>query len=197
MASMTKFEVDAKDYMMRKLRSQGYGTYAKLLNNYFFNVTRDPEVMGYMEPKTNTIVVNADLDEDQVALIIRHEIMHFYLRHAIRAVEHIVKARGLDVKNLDEMTAEDIDREIYGDDTFNWAADFDISNQAYTDKDKAIVRSMHALVTEDHHSDWVNLTMEEMYDRLKEERKNKQELVYGILDDPTTFVSYEGVAYGV
>ena len=93
--AMTAFERECKDYLMRKLRSQGYGTYAKLLNLYHLNVTHNPRVAGYMDPKEGTIVVNADLDEDQVALIIRHEIMHFYLEHATRIFKKLASLKGL------------------------------------------------------------------------------------------------------
>ena len=97
------------------------------------------------------------------------------------------------------MTAEELNKEIYLDpeQTANWAADFDISNQAYTDADKAIIRAMGALVTEDHHSDWVDLTLEEMYEKLRTERANKQVIIYGGMIDSTTFVGSNGVVYGI
>lgn len=66
--------------------------------------------------------------------------------------------------------------------TSNIAGDYEISNRGYTDADKATVRAimlngqiLQGLVTEDQHPDWVNLSLEEMYDKLTEKKKADEE----------------------
>ncbi|MBQ6627971.1 MAG: hypothetical protein IJH65_04065 [Methanobrevibacter sp.] len=188
--AMTERERLGREIIMKSLRKHGYVTYSNLLSDFHLNFTNDPRVLGYMEPKKGRIVVNSSLDMDQVEVIIRHEILHFYLKHAQRTLRKLAQLKGLDPDSIDDMTVKELEREIYGDpdQLANWAADFDISNQGYTDKDKAIIRSLHALVTEDHYSDWTDLTMEEMYERLLKERENKQKIVYGAFMDSTTFI---------
>ena len=196
--AMTEREKLGRDVLIKSLSKHGYVTYGKLLSQFHLNFTKDPQVLGFMEPKKGRIVVNSSLDLDQVEVIIRHEILHFYLRHADRTLKKLAQLKGLDPNNIDDMTVNELEDEIYGDpeQTANWAADFDISNQGYTDKDKQIIRTLHGLVTEDHYSDWVDLSMEDMYEKLLDERKNKQKIVYGALLDHTTFVSQDGRIYG-
>ena len=196
--AMTSREALAKQELTKFLQQQGYATYAKLLNMFHLNLTQDPRVLGYMEPEKGRIVLNSSVDIDRVALIARHEILHFYLKHHERTLKKMAEMKGLDPNKLDDMSVKEIEEAVYGDPDRldNWATDFDISNQGYTDKDKAIVRSLHGLVTEDFHEDWVDLTMEEMYEKLLDERKNKEKLVYGVFIDPSKFVGRDGRVYG-
>ena len=72
-------------------------------------------------------------------------------------------------------------------DLHNIIADDEISNRKYSEEDKIIVRNMMlngnvigGLVTEDHRKDWVNMSMEEMYDQVCAEIEEIQEkLRYG------------------
>lgn len=196
--AMSNWDKRAQQEIIKRLGKQGYKTYGDLFSLYHFNGTRNPGVLGYMEPTTGTIVANVDLSLEEVCVTIRHEILHYYLEHTLRiakkiAAEHnrqlskedIYKNGKLDPEND---SIKDLIPEIFNDIT-NYAADFDISNQAYTDKDKNIIRGMNALVTEDFHEDWVNLTMEEMIDRLRKEGLPKPKFVYGALMSPSIFVS--------
>lgn len=196
--AMTEREKLGRELIIKSLRKHGYVTYSNLLSDFHLNFTQDPDVLGYMEPKKGRIVVNSSLDMDQVEVIIRHEILHFYLEHANRTLKKLAQLKGLDPNNIDDMAVQELENEIYGDpeQTANWAADFDISNQGYTDKDKQIIRTLHGLVTEDHYSDWVDLSMEEMYEKLLDERRNKQKIVYGAFIDPTTFIGADRKIYG-
>ena len=193
--AMTDWEKRAKAELQTILRKQGYPTYADLFDKYHFNVTRDPGVLGYMEPATGTIVINADLDIDQASVTIRHEILHYYLQHVKRMYNKVAREMGLDPKAVDDSSIEDINRVVFSTIT-NIAGDYEISNLAYTDKDKAIIRGMNALVTEDDHEDWANLTMEEMFDKLREEAASKPKIVYGALLDSTTFIGADRKVYG-
>jgi len=54
----------------------------------------------------------------------------------------------------------------------------------------------YGLVTEDEHPDWVNLSVEEMYKRLREEAKNQEKKpIQGSLANGV-FVSVDGRRYG-
>jgi len=196
--AMTEREKLGREIIIKSLRKEGYVTYSNLLSDFHLNFTKDPDVLGYMEPDRGTITVNSSLDMDQIKVIIRHEILHFYLKHHIRSIKKMAQLKGVDPDSLDDMTFREMEELVYGDPERldNIAKDFEISNRGYTDKDKAIVRSMHALVTEDHHEDWVDLTMEEMYEKLLQERENREPIMYGALLDPTTFVGADGVVYG-
>ena len=167
--AMTKLEVAAKRKIEKILNEQGYPTYSSLLGYFDINLTEDPSVIGYMEPERARIVLNKGLDIDQVSMVVRHEILHEYLAHFIRAEKHVGKDKW------DKRTPQEHQN-------FNIAADYEISNRGYTDADKTTARGiklngeiLQGLVTEDQHPDWVNMTMEEMYDALtKEMERNKK-----------------------
>ena len=167
---MTRVELAAKRQLLDMLNKQGYPTYSRLLDHFHINLTEDPSVIAFMEPGKGRIVLNRGLDLSQVSMIVRHEILHEYLSHAIRAERHVGSDKW---KNR---SAQDHDR-------FNRAADYEISNRGYTDEDKITARSimlggelLQGLVTDIDHPDWVDLSMEEMYDLLeKEMQQNKQQ----------------------
>ena len=160
---------------MRKLGTQGYKTYARLLSLFDIYLTDDPEVIGYMIPKQAAIVLNQNLDIDEVSTIVRHEMLHEWLTHAERTVAFNEKHPGL-LPN----TSGDVMASIYHE-LSNIAADFEISNVGYTESDKRITRAIHmgdeilqGLVTEDQYPGWENKTFEEMYEALL--KKNEEEL---------------------
>ena len=155
---MTKRERLAKSQVMNVLGKQGYATYARLLQLFDMHLTKDPDVVAYMIPSKAIIVINEGLDIDQVSTVVRHEILHEYLSHQLRMERH------LNGKPENHLQA-------------NIAGDYDISNQGYTEQDKRIARSIvlngkviSGLVTEDQHPDWVDLSYEEMYDRLASDK---------------------------
>ena len=164
MASMTKHEFEKKRAILEILREQGYPTYAKLLDMFTLNVTKDPDVVAYMEPDAHRIVVNDYIkDESSISLVVRHEILHEYFTHYAREMlwRENHKDRGISHQ------------------TVNIAADYDISNKGYTDADKYTVRTltinsrlMRGLVTEDDRPDLVDKSFEEMLDILSEDEKN-------------------------
>ena len=156
-----------------------------------------------MDPRTGNITVNKGLDEDQVSVIIRHEILHNFLKHEKRLLNHLAEKTGLDPNALDDMNLKELRSALYSDDTFNIAADYEISNRGYTESDKRVARAIKlngqlltGLVTEDKHPDWVDLSVEQMYDKLKADPERNT--INGLLMDPTTFVDpMTGVTYGI
>lgn len=180
--SMTREERNTKEYIQNKLAKEGYPTYASLFGNFDLNLTQDPMTVGFMEPSKGRIVLNRGLDEDQVSTIVRHEILHQYLEHERRLLKHLADEHNLDFNKVDDNSLKDLKNKLYSNDLFNRAADYEISNRGYTDKDKDNVRNillngeiLNGLVTEDDHPDWIDLSVEEMYDKLREEAQQNNE----------------------
>ena len=181
---MLKNEKNAKAAIMRFLAEQGYPRYASLLRYFDVNLTSDPDTIAYVENDRARIVINKYLSLEQVSVVVRHELLHRWLRHAYRAEKHL----GKDV--WDKRTYQDHQ-------LFNIAADYEISNRGYTDEDKDMVRKLalndpslskeeqikRGLVTEDDHPEWVDLPMEDMLDKLQEMRKNNEEVLRKFLDE--------------
>ena len=169
MATMTARDEAAKEQIVRKLRSEGYPTYARLLDLFDLNLTDNPNVVGYMLPGKAKIVLNENLSIDQVSTIVRHEILHEWLSHGARGEK-------FDKEHPDLLPDHD---------TSNIAADYEISNVGYTDKDKRAARAiilgdktLQGLVTEDQYPGWEDKSFEEMYEELlKKNLEEKKQLL--------------------
>ena len=169
MATMTARDEAAKEQIIRKLRSEGYPTYARLFDLFDLNLTDNPDVVGYMLPGKAKIVLNENLSIDQVSTIVRHEILHEWLSHGARSEKFNKEHPDL----------------LPDHDTSNIAADYEISNVGYTDKDKraarAIIlgdRTLQGLVTEDQYPGWEDKSFEEMYEELlKKNLEEKKQLL--------------------
>lgn len=167
--AMTLNEYEAKIEISRILRKQGYKSYARLFDLFDLNFTDDPGVVAYMEPGKGRIVINRQIDdEDTISLLIRHEILHEYLDHALRAEEHIGKDAW------EKRTGEQHQN-------FNKAADWELSNKGYTARDRYKAKhirlgdqELEGLVLQIDHPEWTTLTMEEIYDKLEKEREEAQ-----------------------
>ena len=169
--AMTKREQQAKSQVMSILGKQGYPTYAELLSLFDMHLTKDPNVVAYMVPNKAIIVINEWLDIEQVSTIVRHEILHEYLSHQLRMERHLNGKPGNHTQA-------------------NIAGDYEISNRGYTEQDKRIARSimlngkvLSGLVTEDQHPDWVDLSFEEMYDRLASDMSQEEQEMSSALDN--------------
>lgn len=174
--AMTKEEKGTKNWLYQHLLDEGYATYAKLFWELDFHLTADPTIVGYMMPETGTITVNRNLDADQISVIIRHEILHGFLKHERRLLQNLARKRKLNFDELDNMGIRQLKQYLYSNANFNIAGDYEISNLGYTEEDKQVARNILlngetvvGLVTEDDHPDWVDLSIEEMYDRLEAE----------------------------
>lgn len=179
--SMSKIEKASKKVILKRLRDEWYGTYANIFELFDLHITDDPETIGFMEPAKGCITINRNIDADQFSVVIRHEILHFYLEHEMRLLRHIAESQGLPFDELSDMSIREIKNLAYSNKVFNIAADYEISNLGYTEEDKKSIRSillngqvLTGLVTEDQHPDWVNLSLEEMYDKLIEMMPEEQ-----------------------
>ena len=81
----------AKDQIMRFLSEQGYPRYAKLLSFFDVNLTSDPNIVAYVENDRARIVLNKNLYLEQISVVIRHELLHRWLRHNYRLEQHVGK----------------------------------------------------------------------------------------------------------
>lgn len=166
---MTARDEAAKEQIIRKLRSEGYPTYARLFDLFDLNLTDNPDVVGYMLPGKAKIVLNENLSIDQVSTIVRHEILHEWLSHGARSEK-------FDKEHPDLLPDHD---------TSNIAADYEISNIGYTDRDKRAARAiilgdktLQGLVTEDQYPGWEDKSFEEMYEELlKKNLEEKKQLL--------------------
>jgi len=209
--AMTKQEKLLKLWLIRKLKSQGYLTYAKILREFDVQLlSENSSAVAYLDPSKGLFAMHPTLDDNQVSVIIRHEILHAYLQHEKRLLDKLAKEHDLNPNELDDLSIKKLKQELYSNKLYNIAGDYEISNKGYTDKDKDIVRNLifngrvvSGLVTEDEHPDWVDMSIEEMFDELRKQKqqdKNAQDennIILGALQDETTFVDIEGHVYGV
>ena len=75
----------------------------------------------------------------------------------------------------------------------------------YTEEDKEVIRNIDingrivsGLVTDDvkNHPDWVDMSLEELYDAVVADRMSKPIIVRGNFLNDTTFISEDGELYG-
>ena len=169
--SEAKLSAAAKRQIMKILNNDGYRAYAEFLSKLNVKLV-DPKVcMTAQIDNKGTISINRTLNADQVSVIVRHEILHLRLDHFNRLYKWLEKHPGKE-------PTDPLARQIFYQ-MNNVAADMEISNRGYTTKDKRAIRSLmfgdeilSGIVTEDEYPDWVDLTFEEMFDRLLEIKKN-------------------------
>lgn len=210
--SMTQEERKLKKWLRNTLSTQGYPTYARILEKFDTYFTSDPNVVAYMVPNEGKIVINRGVTDKQASVLVRHEILHDYLRHEQRLLDKLARDRGINKSELDDIALKDLESELkeilYSNSDFNVAGDYEISNRGYTEKDKEEVRNINlngrivsGLVTEDDHPEWVDFSIEEIFDALQKEREKikPEDLNYkGFFVDETTFIDpITGVAYGI
>lgn len=208
--SMKDREKRAKAAIIELLGENGYASYAKLFQDFDLHLTSDPSVIAYMIPDEGTIVVNEGLLLEQVGVCVRHEILHEYLNHLNRMITLLSIRHGLDPEEVLAQTNPDeykeIKDEIFQDDVFNYAGDYEISNVGYTEEDKEVIRNIDikgnivsGLVTDDvqDHPDWINMSLEELYDAVIADRMSKPIIIRGNFVDDTTFVAEDGKIYGI
>lgn len=186
----TKMESQRKEQIRRAMSAAGYPTYAWILSQRFaLNFYRprpgDKPFAAAMVPGKNVIIINPDITDNAfICMLIRHEIMHEYMKHHDRLLKHLydkLNAEGVTADNgetVEKHSLEEVERMLYSNSMANQAADYELSNEMYTEKDKDMQRNvgrylkvnanLRGLVTEDDHPDWVNLSVEEMYDKLTE-----------------------------
>lgn len=166
MGRMNQREAMLKQLIFHDLLKDGYKTYAKLFNMFDLHIVNWPNFAAAVNVQKAVIYLEDGILRSDQSTLIRHEILHRWMEHFIRLQQHV---GGKKLTRREHELA-------------NIAGDYDISNKGYTEHDKDIVRNLKingipfpGLVTELDHKDWVNLSFEEMYDRLVEESKQEQQ----------------------
>ena len=169
----TTLSKSAKRQIIKKLREEGYATYARLLDLFDVYMTDNPEHIAYMIPGKAVIVFNKNLTIDQVSTLARHEILHEYLAHKQRQ-ERFHQANSKYTANHQLQ---------------NIAGDFEISNKGYTQRDKSVARAirlgdqtLRGLVTEDQYPGWEHKTFEEMYEELLKQQQEEENALQKLID---------------
>ena len=169
--SEAKLSAAAKRQIMKILTSQGYKAYAEFLSKLNVKLVDPEECATAQIDNKGVISINRTLNADQVSVITRHEILHLRLDHFNRLFKWMEKHPG---KEPTDPHSRELFYQIN-----NIAADMEISNRGYTAKDKQAIRNLmfgdeilSGIVTEDEYPDWVDLTFEEMFDKLLEIKKD-------------------------
>ena len=172
--AMTRLERGTKYAIAKILNQQGYPRYADFFMKFdlHFHNPKYPFIAS-IDVENGIINLNPNLtDRNSVSVIIRHEILHAYLNHAKRALNHYAKLKGLQWKDLDDIPLEalvnmsdeelnqlsdgikqdvitdrQIARDLYGRKYkgypyHNYIKDLEISNRGYTEKDKNLIRNL-------------------------------------------------------
>lgn len=176
--TMTARERTAKSDLLWVLARDGYKAYAEILKNFDLNLTRDPDTVAYTQIGKGRIVVNENLRLNQVSMVVRHEILHNFLDHEKRMLKHLAQQANLDYDTLTDTDFNKLQRQLYSNSVFNIAGDFEISNRGYTEEDKKTAKNLwlngkkvEGLVTEIDKPELVDMSIEDMYDKLSEERE--------------------------
>lgn len=181
--AMSSKEKVLKKKLIALLRDDGRGhhhaKYAERLEKFDIQIVPtsvDPMFTAAISFDTGIIYIGEGFLSDpdtffQLNVILRHELAHNLLMHQIRM------SYKLGEESFARMRFSELLHRLH-----NIIADDEISNRKYTAEDKIIVRNMMlngqligGLVTEDHRKDWVNLTVEEMYDKICAEITETQE----------------------
>lgn len=174
---MSKREKVLKKKLINLLRDDGKGhhhaKYAERLEDFDIQIVPlrvDPSYTASIGYDTGIIKIGEGLLTDpatfyQLNVLIRHELAHNLLMHQIRMSYKLGESTFVHTG---------ISQVLHN--LYNIIGDDEISNRKYSEEDKSIMRNLiingeavQCLVTEDHRSDWVDLSIEEMYDRICEE----------------------------
>lgn len=181
-------DVEIQAAIVSILIDQGYGTYARRFKEFDLRVTDmlggHPIEIAAMSPATGEIAINPGffeeepqsdyakkLWEDRVSLVIRHEILHFLLVHEKRLIDHL-KATDPDFeKTFRNPTIQEI---------ANIAMDWDLSREGYNKHDQEVAKNLAilgrvvgGLVLEEDKPEWMDKTMEQLFDALRKDHDEK------------------------
>ena len=174
---MTDTEKKLKKRLIALLRDDGKGhrhaKYAERLEKFDIQIVplrADPMFTAAISFDRGIIFIGEGFLNDpatfyQLNVLLRHELAHNLLMHQVRMAYKVGEAAHV------HMSLSQTLHNLH-----NIIADDEISNRKYSEEDKIIVRNMMlngrvigGLVTEDHRKDWLNMSIEEMYDKICEE----------------------------
>lgn len=170
---MTERERKLRTALVNLLKKKRHAKYAERLSKFDVNIvplSEDPMFTAGIVFDTGIIYIGEGFLTDpamfeQLDVIMRHELAHNLLMHEIRMINHLGK---------NAYRAFEGSQSLH--DILNVIMDDEISNKKYSAADKEIVRNMFlngrligGLVTEDHRADWMELSLEQMYEKVKAE----------------------------
>lgn len=174
---MTKREKQLKNQLIKLLKDDGKGNrhakYADRLSKFDINIVSlkaDPEFTAAISFDEGIIFVGEGFLVDpetfhQLSVLMRHELAHNLMMHQLRMIKKLGNERWEGFATSHSLH-----------DLLNTIMDDEISNKKYSKADKEIVRNMwlngrliSGLVTEDHRESWLDLTLEEMFEKIEEE----------------------------
>lgn len=217
MGYMTPEEQKLKRHLINDLLvRKGYSRYAKLLKDFSVELSRTVP-MAAVCYNTLTVLINPDTglaDEDQLSMLIRHELLHVILQHQNRTVKRLALKAGLDPKALSRMQLEALIKLAYAPKNPNWmskytgphppsnfAGDWDLSRY-YTAKDKEVSKEIGGLVLEYDHPEWLKLSFEDVLEKVEQENlaaiKQHTKRVKGSFDkNKKIFTTEDGKVYKI
>ena len=185
-AKEKEFETDVEKKLKKKLiallkddgRGHRHAKFADRLKDFLLKIvdrSEDPNMTAAISWEDATIYVSSGFvtnDENlfyQLSVLMRHELAHNLMCHEVRMMHKIVEKYG--EKYYTHIKMSNSIHQL-----LNIIEDFEISNKRYTAEDKVTVQNLliggeiiKGLVTESHRQDWLDLSVEQMYDKLEEE----------------------------
>ena len=105
---MTRLERGTRYAIAKFLNQQGYPRYADIFMKYelhFHNPRRPFAAM--VDTDKGIIYINPTIDDKEtLSVLIRHEILHIYLAHQKRILQHFAKQKGLKWTEFDDIPLE-------------------------------------------------------------------------------------------
>lgn len=178
---MTDRERKVKKHLCQLLIDKGHRKYAERFWKLDFNIVdskKHPEFTASISFDDATVYISDGFLGsgqgvfNQLDVLLRHELAHNLMMHQIRLM-YVFKKQHT---NDPDTAYEHIRYSASLHELLNWIEDFEISNKRYTSVDKKVVRAMQlngkvisGLITEDHRSNWANMSLEAMYEALSNE----------------------------
>ncbi len=179
---MTKEEQQVKEEIVRLLIKNNHRKYAQKFWELDLNLVSakdEPNFVAAISFNEATVFLSDGFINggpgvfSQLDTVMRHELAHNLMMHQIRMM-HVFKHQH--ANDDPELAYDQISSSMSLHELLNWIEDFEISNERYSNADKKIARDLelngeliHGLVTEDHRSGWVDMSLEDMFTELEAE----------------------------
>lgn len=177
--AMTREETATHDLIRQTLLEEGHKTYAEYFNLFELHfLPATSEAVAYMVPNKALIYLNKGVDDlDLVTLLMRHEMLHEFLKHGERYTKLLRKIQGL--KDDEEPVRDPQLHQVS-----NIAADWELSKYYSPERDFQKIKHMKingteaaGLVLELDKPEWLNLSFEELYEKLLQEKEMLKKLI--------------------
>ena len=136
--AMTPIEQKTRFALAKFLSRQGYPTYAKIFLKFELHFHRKKAFAAMIDTDKRIIYINPAIrDKEDLSVLLRHEILHYYLAHQERALVHYAKQHGKTWKDFDDITLEDL-MNLSDEEVKNYPPEYkeerDLARELYTRK---------------------------------------------------------------